>query len=128
MRRLLLIGGSIVVVLLLAFFGGIKLGQVDMYEKLVFGDEHNEILVKVPYGDNNVLVKRYKDQDTISILDPGSILSAETIKPEIGLQLDKIKGIEKVDLKSNELVLVKIDTASWEDLIKDVLAVLFGKK
>lgn len=117
-----------VVVLLLAFFGGVKLGQVDMYEKLVFGDEDNEILVKVPYGESSVLVKRYKDQDTISILDPGVFLTAETIKPEISLQLGKIKGIERVNLNSNELVLVKINTASWEELIKDVLAVLFGQK
>jgi hypothetical protein len=118
MRRHLLIGGSIMVLVLLAFLGGMKLGQAEMYEQLVFGDENNEILVKVSYGEESIFVRRFRDDNIISILDPGN---------KLDLKLSGIKGLENYKWQNNELILVKIDTIRWEEIIKDVFQVIFGE-
>jgi len=123
MSRLFLIGGAIAVLVLLAFFGGMKLGQSQAYSQLVFGTK-GEILVRVPYEGNDVIVKRYKDDNVISILESGLSFD-ESFKSQLDSQLKRVEGLERYSWESNELTLVKIDTARWEKIIQEVLGALF---
>jgi hypothetical protein len=125
MNKLFLIGGAITVLLLLAFFGGIKFGRSQSYDQLGFGMD-GEILVKVPYEGTDVLVKRYKNDDIISILNSGFNFD-ESFRAQIDAQLRRVEGLEQYRWESNELTLVKIDTARWEKIIQQILSTLFSQ-
>lgn len=126
MSKLFLVGGAIAVVILLAFFGGMKLGQSQAYSQLVFGT-NGEVLVRVPYEGNDVIVKRYKDDNVISILDSGLSFD-EDFKSQLDSQLKRVEGLERYSWESNELTLVKIDTARWEKIVQEVLGALFTQR
>lgn len=126
MSRVFLIGGAIAVLVFLAFFGGMKLGQSHAYSQLVFGTE-GEILVKVPYEGNDVIVKRYKDDNIIRILNEGLSFD-ESFKTQINSQLKRVEGLERYSWESNELTLVKIDTVRWERIIQQILGTLFTQR
>jgi len=126
MSKLFLVGGAIAVVILLAFFGGMKLGQSQAYSQLVFGT-NGEVLVKVPYEGNDVIVKRYKDDNVISILESGLSFD-EDFKSQLDSQLKRVEGLERYSWESNELTLVKIDTARWEKIVQEVLSALFTQR
>lgn len=115
-RRTILIVGALLLGLLLTFFSGLKLGHSDLYRDLVFGNEDNEIFVKVDFNGNSVLIKRYRDTDTISIHSPQDL--------EAGIGLDNVEGIKKFNWQDNKLTLVKINTAQWEDIIAKVLEII----
>lgn len=125
MNRLFLSAGAIAVLILLAFFGGLRLGRSQSYDQLSFGMD-GEILVKVPYEGTEVIVKRYKDDDIISILNAGLAFD-EALRARIDSQLRRVEGLERYSWGSNELTLVKIDTARWEKLIQEVLSTLFHR-
>ena len=125
MSKLFLIGGAIAVVILLAFFGGMKLGQSQAYSQLVFGT-NGEILVRVPYAGNDVIVKRYKDDNVISILESGLSFD-EDFKSQLDTQLKRVEGLEHYSWESDGLTLVKIDTARWEKIVQEVLGALFQR-
>ncbi|GEM_PF-2196309 len=124
MKRRLLIASAIIILLLLAFSGGMKLGQSQVYNQLTFGSQ-GEILVRLPYEGNDVYVKRYPDENVISILECG-LDFPEELKAQISSRLSQVEGLEKYAWKSDELTLVKLDTARWEELIKQVLSAIFG--
>jgi hypothetical protein len=126
MSKLFLIGGTIAVLVLLAFFGGMKLGQSQAYSQLVFGT-NGEVLVRVPYEGNDVIVKRYKNDNVISILNSGLSFD-ESFKSQLDSQLKRVEGLERYSWESNELTLVKIDTARWEKIVQEVLGALFTKR
>jgi len=126
MSKLFLIGGAIAVLVLLAFFGGMKLGQSQAYSQLVFGTE-GEILVRVPYEGNDVIVKRYKDDNVISILELGLSFD-ESFKSQIDSQLRRVEGLERYSWGSDGLTLVKIDTVRWEKIIQRILSALFSQR
>lgn len=126
MSKLFLVGGAIAVVILLAFFGGMKLGQSQAYSQLVFGT-NGEVLVRVPYGGNDVIVKRYKDDNVISILESGLSFD-EDFKSQLDSQLKRVEGLKRYSWESNELTLVKIDTARWEKIVQEVLGALFTQR
>ncbi len=126
MSRIFLIGGALAVLILMAFFGGMKLGQSQAYSQLVFGTE-GEILVKVPYEGNDVIVKRYKDDNIIRILNAGLSFD-ESFKSQINSQLRRVEGLERYSWESNELTLVKIDTVRWERIIQQILGTLFTQR
>jgi len=126
MNKLFLIGGAIAVLILLAFFGGMKLGQSQTYSQLVFGT-NGEILVKVPYAGNDVIVKRYKDDNVISILN-SNLKIDENFKSQIDSQLKQVEGLERYSWGGGELTLVKIDTVRWEKIIKEILGALFVQR
>lgn len=128
MSRLFLILGSIGVLLLAAFFGGVKLGQSEMYERLAFGNRGNEILVKVSYGDSDILIKRYRDGNIISIENSEIGLDEEAMRSQIGSKLKRVEGLDNYSWKSNELTLVKVDTAQWEEIIKEIFNAIFSQK
>ncbi|HIC96520.1 TPA: hypothetical protein EYP12_07855 [Candidatus Bipolaricaulota bacterium] len=125
MNKRFLLGGAIAVLVLLAFFGGMKLGRSQVYERLGFGLD-GEILVRLPYEGADVLVKRYKDDDKISILDTGFGFDEE-FRRQIESQLRQVEGLEQYHWESNELTLVKIDTANWEKIIREILSALFSQ-
>ncbi|MGQ9477096.1 MAG: hypothetical protein ACUVRH_01165 [Candidatus Bipolaricaulia bacterium] len=125
MNKLFLGVGAIAVLILLAFFGGMRLGRSQVYDQLSFGTD-GEILVKVPYEGTEVIVKRYKDDDIIGILNVGLAFD-EGLKARIDSQLRRVEGLERYSWGNNELTLVKIDTARWEKLIQEVLSTLFRR-
>ncbi len=125
MNKLFLGVGAIAVLILLAFFGGMRLGRSQVYDQLSFGMD-GEILVKVPYEGTEVIVKRYKDDDIIGILNAGLAFD-EGLKARIDSQLRRVEGLERYSWGNNELTLVKIDTARWEKLIQEVLSTLFRR-
>lgn len=125
MNKLLLGAGAIAVLTLLAFFGGMRLGRSQVYDQLSFGLD-GEILVKVPYEGTEVIVKRYRDDDTIGILNAGLTFD-EDLRARIDSQLRRIEGLKRYSWESSELTLVKIDTARWEKLIQEVLSTLFRR-
>ena len=128
MRRKLLFAGAIVVLLLLAFSGGMKLGQSQVYSQLTFGSK-GEILVRLPYEGTDVYVKRYKDDNIISILNYGPIdLQQEDFRTRIEERLRGLEGLEDYRWQEGELTLIKLDTARWEELIKAVLQALIPSK
>lgn len=124
MKRNLLLAGALIALLLLAFSGGMKLGQSQVYSQLTFGSK-GEILVRLPYEGNDVYVKRYPDENVISILEYG-LNFPEELKAQIESRLRRVEGLERYAWKSDELTLVKLDTARWEELIKQVLSAIFG--
>jgi hypothetical protein len=125
MNKLFLGVGAIAVLILLAFFGGMRLGRSQVYDQLSFGLD-GEILVKVPYEGTEVIVKRYRDDDTIGILN-AELAFDEALRARIDSQLRRIEGLKRYSWGSNELTLVKIDTARWEKLIQEVLSTLFRR-
>lgn len=125
MNRLFLSAGAIAVLLLLAFLGGMRFGRSQSYDQLGFGMD-GEILIKVPYEGTDVLVKRYKNDDIIGILNSGFSFD-ESFRAQIDAQLRRVEGLEQYRWESNELTLVKIDTARWEKIIQQILATLFSQ-
>lgn len=125
MNKLFLGVGAIAVLTLLAFFGGMRLGRSQVYDQLSFGLD-GEILVKVPYEGTEVIVKRYKDDDIIGILN-AELTFDEALRAQIDSQLRRIEGLKRHSWESSELTLVKIDTARWEKLIQEVLSTLFRR-
>lgn len=125
MNKLFLGMGAIAVLILLAFLGGMRLGRSQVYDQLSFGLD-GEILVKVPYEGAEVIVKRYKDDDMIGILNAGLAFD-EALRAQIDSQLRRVEGLKRYSWGSNELTLVKIDTARWEKLIQEVLSALFRR-
>lgn len=120
-RKTILIMGSIVLGLLLTFFGGLKLGHHDLYQEIVFGNENNKIFVEVDYKGESILIQRYRDTDTISILSPGESLLNRPQSFEGSTGLDQVEGVKKFNWQENKLTLVKINTAQWENIIAEVL-------
>ncbi|MCR4404910.1 MAG: hypothetical protein NUW06_06535 [Candidatus Acetothermia bacterium] len=125
MNRLFLSVGAIAVLLLLAFLGGMKFGRSQSYDQLGFGMD-GEILVKVPYEGTDVLVKRYKNDDVIGILNAGLNFD-ESFRAQIEARLRRVEGLEQYRWESNELTLIKIDTARWEKIIQQIFATLFSQ-
>lgn len=125
MNKLFLSAGAIAVLLLLAFVGGMRFGRSQSYDQLGFGMD-SEILIKVPYEGTDVLVKRYKNDDIIGILNSGLSFD-ESFRAQIDAQLRRVEGLEQYRWESNELTLVKIDTARWEKIIQQILATLFSQ-
>lgn len=128
MRKYVLLAGSIAAVMLLAFLGGMQLGQAQMYDYLTFGNAENEVYVKVVYHDDNILIKRYREDNRISIVD--SVLEAnpanlEQLRQKLEEELDRIPGLDNYELQNNELTLFKLENVRWEDLLQQVFAVLF---
>lgn len=112
-RKTFLIAGSLLLALLLTFFGGLKLGYNDLYQDLVFGNSSNEIFVKVDFNGKSVFIKRHRDTDTISILSPDEFSNSAS--------LDNVEGIKKFNWRDDQLTLVKINTAQWENMIVEIL-------
>lgn len=125
MNKLFLSAGAIAVLLLLAFLGGMRFGRSQSYDQLGFGMD-GEILVKVPYEGTDVLVKRYKNDDVIGILNSGFSFD-DSFRAQIEAQLRRVEGLEQYRWESNELTLIKIDTARWEKIIQQILATLFSQ-
>lgn len=119
-RKTILIAGSLLLALLLTFFGGLKLGHNDLYQDLVFGNNSNEIFVKVDFNGKSVFIKRHRDTDTISIVSPNKFSSSAS--------LDNVEGIKKFNWRDDQLTLVKINTAQWENIIANVLKEVIPQK
>ncbi len=119
-RKAVLIAGSLILALLLTFFGGLKLGHNDLYQDLVFGNNSNEIFVKVDFNGKSVFIKRYRDTDTISIVSSNQLLNSAS--------LDNVEGIKKFNWQDDQLTLVKINTAQWENIITSILETVIPQK
>jgi hypothetical protein len=128
MRKYILLGGSMAAALLLAFLGGMQLGQAQMFDYLTFGNTENEVLVRVAYHDNQVLVKRYRDDNRISIVDEvlGDEQRLAELQQKLETNLSRIPGLDDYVLQGDELTLFKLESVRWEDLLKRVLDVLIG--
>lgn len=113
--------------LLLAFLGGMQLGQAQMFDYLTFGNTNNEVLIRVTYHDNEVLVKRYRDDNRISIVD-GMLnqQDLDTLRQRLESRLTAISGLDDYTLQRGELTLFKLEGVRWEDVLQKVLDALSG--
>jgi len=130
MRKYVLLAGSVAAALLFAFLGGMQLGQAQMFDQLTFGDTSNEVYVRVLHHDNNILVKRYRDQNRISIVD--DVLSDEArfqaLQQRLEADLVQIPGLEDYRIQNDELTLFKVEDVRWNAVLQNVLDVLVGAR
>jgi len=122
MRKYVLIVGSLVAVLLVTFLMGLQLGQAQMYDTLTFGNDNSEVYVKVTYKDNDVLIKRYRDDDRIGIMD--SMVVSQTfqqVQQQLSEALEGIPGLNNYKIADHEITLFKLENFHWDDIINQVL-------
>lgn len=124
MRKHVLLGGSVGAVLLIAFLGGMQLGQVQMYENLIFGDGQNELYVKV-VQHQDFLIKRYRDHNRIGIVEPQpEAQSLDPLKLSIQQVLEAIPGLDAFEMADAELMLFKLDGVKWQAILPQVFQAL----
>jgi len=130
MRKYVLLAGSVAAALLLAFLGGMQLGQAQMFDQLTFGDTSNEVYVRVVYHENDILVKRYRDQNRISIVD--ELLNDEArfqaLQERLESGLVRIPGLDDYRIQNDELTLFKLEDVRWNAVLQNVLDVLVGAR
>ncbi len=130
MRKYVLLAGSVAAALLLAFLGGMQLGQAQMFDQLTFGDTSNEVYVRVVHHENDILVKRYRDQNRISIVD--ELLNGEArfqaLQERLESGLVRIPGLDDYRIQNDELQLFKLEDVRWNAVLQNVLDVLVGAR
>lgn len=128
MRKHILWAGSLAAVLLIAFLGGMQLGQAQMYDSLIFGDQKNEIYIKVVQNDE-FFVKRYRDQNRIGLVKSAKQTNDDLAQLEerLSSMLNTIQGLDSVEIADDELMLFKLDNFNWEDILNQVLLPLSGR-
>lgn len=126
MRKYVLIGGSLAAVLLITFLVGMQLGQAQMYDFLTFGNVENEVYINVAYHDDDVLIKRYRNNNLIGILDSIAINEAglEQLRQQLEAALAGIPGLDTYEIADNELMLFKLENFQWEAILQKVLDVV----
>ena len=124
MRMHVLWAGSLAAVLLIAFLGGMQLGQAQMYDTLIFGDEANELYVKVTQHQD-FLIKRYRDDNRIGIVEVRPEAEAlGALQARIQADLQAIQGLDAVELADEELLLFKLDGVPWLAILAQVFQAL----
>lgn len=122
MRKYVLIVGSLVAVLLVTFLMGLQLGQAQMYDTLTFGNGSSEVYVKVTYKNSDVLIKRYRDDDHIGIMD--SMVVSQTfqqVQQQLSEALEGIPGLNNYKFSDHEITLFKLENFNWDNIINQVL-------
>ncbi len=131
MRKYILITGSLAAVLLIAFLGGMQLGQAQMYENLTFGNQQNEVYIKFSNNDD-FLIKRYRDNvNRVGIVGVTG-LELDTENPDMFAQLQlqleaiwsTIPGLDVYEVGDDELMLFKLESFEWADILRKVFGVI----
>jgi len=128
MRKYVLWIGSVAAVLLIAFLGGMQLGQAQMYDNLIFGDQKNEIYIKVVENDE-FFIKRYRDQNRIGLVESDTQTNdiLTQLEERLSSMLNTIQGLDSFEMADSELMLFKLDNFNWEDILTQVLVQLSGR-
>lgn len=128
MRKYVLLIGSLAAVLLIAFLGGMQLGQAQMYDRLIFSNQQNEVFVRM-FNYDEFFIKRYRDDNRIGIVDSevdnSDVLGG--IEQRLETALSKIPGLDGFKLDDGELQLFKLENFHWEDIVGKVLDVVMGR-
>lgn len=122
MRKYVLLIGSLAAVLLIAFLGGMQLGQAQMYDRLIFNNEQNEVFVRM-FNHDEFFIKRYRDDNRIGIVDSksGNGDALQPIEQRLEAVLSNIPGLDAFELDEGELQLFKLENFRWEDIVGKVL-------
>ena len=122
MRKYVLMIGSLAAVLLIAFLGGMQLGQAQMYDRLIFNNEQNEVFVRM-FNHDEFFIKRYRDDNCIGIVDSesGNGDALQPIEQRLEAVLSNIPGLDAFELDEGELQLFKLENFRWEDIVGKVL-------
>ncbi|HEY5596690.1 MAG TPA: hypothetical protein VIL47_05440 [Candidatus Bipolaricaulota bacterium] len=122
MRKYVLMIGSLAAVLLIAFLGGMQLGQAQMYDRLIFNNEQNEVFVRM-FNHDEFFIKRYRDDNRIGIVDSesGNGDALQPIEQRLEAVLSNIPGLDAFELDEGELQLFKLENFRWEDIVGKVL-------
>lgn len=128
MRKYVLLIGSLAAVLLIAFLGGMQLGQAQMYDRLIFNNEQNEVFVRM-FNHDEFFIKRYRDDNRIGIVDSESNNgdALQPIEQRLEAVLSNIPGLDAFELDRGELQLFKLDNFRWEDIVGKVLEAVTGR-
>jgi len=121
-RKYTLIIGSLIAVLIVTFLMGLQLGQAQMYDTLTFGNGNSEVYVKVSTQTGDILIKRYRDDDRIGIMDSLEVNQTfQQVQQQLSEALEGIPGLDNYKIADHEITLFKLENFHWKDIIKQVL-------